>query len=416
MTPSRFLLSVCLLFLVGVFLRQFIDLIWWPLMLLPLAVALTTKRIVWVFILFFLFLGFLRPVNPEPLTGTEWSGRVVSQPEAREKSVGFTVRTDKKDIRVYARPYTLVDYGDEVILRGKPTEDLLLYPSVEVVEKNPHFFFRFKSWLEERIRRNMPLPQASFLESMVLGNRHLLSSKWQEVLNRSGLRHVTAVSGMHVTILISTSIALFLGMGFHRRYAFYLALVLITVFVVLTGAQPSALRAGLMGGLYLLARHLGREGSAVRLLILAAAVLVAFNPTLLTSVGFQLSFTAVLGIIYLSPKIKLPEVLSISISAYLATLPLILYHFQQASLFAILANVLVVPVIYWIMISGFLGVILGGVFLWPSFLLLSYFLLVASIFSILPIIFISGWWILLLYIPLVVWATFPKPSFLLKYS
>ncbi|HQK64041.1 MAG TPA: ComEC/Rec2 family competence protein, partial [Candidatus Staskawiczbacteria bacterium] len=161
-------------------------------------------------------------------------------------------------------------------------------------------------------------------------------------------------------------------------------------------------RAGIMGFLYLMAQKLGRQSLGVRVVAMAAAVMLAQNPLLLAfDVGFQLSFLAVLGLIFLEPafsailsvftKNKFKEfvkIMSATFAAQVFTLPILLYNFGNISLVSPITNLLVGPVVYWLMIFGFLssfvGILsncLGWILATPCYLLLKYFLFVINFFS-----------------------------------
>jgi len=167
----------------------------------------------------------------------------------------------------------------------------------------------------------------------------------------------------------------------------------------MTGLQPSAIRAGIMGGLFLLAQHLGRLSTSSRAIVFAGALMLAQNPLLLRlDVGFQLSFLAILGIIYLSaifrdwlkfiPWLQARSILAMTFSAYLFTLPILIYNFGYFSLVAPITNILILPLLPFIMGLGFIfglsGIIfqpLGWILSWPAWLLLTYLTKVVDVLS-----------------------------------
>jgi len=240
---------------------------------------------------------------------------------------------------------------------------------------------------------------------MLLGDKRKISEEWKQKLNVAGVRHITAISGLHVTILTVILMTLLIGLGFWRQQAFYLTIIFITIFIVMTGLQSSAIRAGIMGGLFLLAQHLGRQNISSRAIVFAAAVMLLQlqNPFLLTlGVGFQLSFLAMIGIIYFLPAFRnwlkfIPiesarTVLAMTFSAYLFTLPILIYNFGYVSLVAPLTNVLIVPLLYWIMMFGFLFAILGTILpvlgwilSFPVWILLTYIVKIVGWLSDLPL-------------------------------
>lgn len=191
-----------------------------------------------------------------------------------------------------------------------------------------------------------------------------------------------------------------IGLGLWRAQAFYITVFIISFFIIITGLQPSAIRAGIMGGLFLFAQHVGRMNGSFRILFLAAALMLIQNPLLLRlDVGFQLSFLAMLGIIelgsivrdwlkFLPNSFQLRDILSMTLSAQFFTFPILIYNFGYLSLVSPLANILVVPLLPLILGLGFLfalfGVIwseLGWVLSLPLWFFLSYITKIVNFFS-----------------------------------
>jgi len=235
-----------------------------------------------------------------------------------------------------------------------------------------------------------------------------MSDDLKEKLNVAGVRHITAVSGMHVVIVTTALMSLLIMVGLYRGQAFYGALFIMILFVLMTGLQPSAMRAGIMTGLLLLGQKLGRHSMSSRAIVAAAAVMLFLNPVLLfDDAGFQLSFAAVLGIVYAVPLLmhwlkRIPGdsiigvktfkmIVAMTMAAYLFTLPLLVYNFGRISLAAPLTNTLVVPLVYWIMLLGFVFVLagvlwypLGWLCMVPVWLLLAYVVQVITVFADVP--------------------------------
>lgn len=263
----------------------------------------------------------------------------------------------------------------------------------------------FKQKLREVVYQNLSPPQSSILAAIVLGDKQKISSEWKEKLNIAGVRHITAISGMHIVILSGILIWLAIVLGLYRGQAFWFAAILLWLFILMTGAQPSAIRAGIMGLTFLVCQKIGRQKAALNTLILAAAIMLIVNPLLLRhSVGFQLSFLATLGIIYLMPffqslfrRIKLfktfnlSNLLGMTFSAQVFTLPMLIFNFGYLSLVSPITNVLIVPLLPYLMVSGFVfllgGIIwqpLGWILSFPVWLLLTYLTSIVSFFSQIP--------------------------------
>ncbi len=366
-------------------------------------------------------------------------GTIIKEPDIRENNIKLTLSIDNLNpdgklsrpgegrVLVTTNRYPEYQYGDKLKIRGylkTPQEfpdfnyrnylakdgiySVIYYPEIELIEKNQGNLvyakiLSFKNKLRESIYQNLSPPQSSILGAMILGDKSRISTEWKEKLNYAGVRHLTAVSGMHVAILTSVLMTLLIGLGLWRQQAFYGAVILITLFIVMTGLQPSAIRAGIMGGLFLFAQHLGRLNSASRAIVMAAAIMLAQNPLLLRlDVGFQLSFLAMMGIIYLRPAFRnwfrkipnffqLRNILIMTLSAQIFTLPILIYNFGYMSLVAPIANILIVPLLPYIMVLGFVCGILGmlwqpfgWILSWPTWLLLTYLNRMVDFFSQLP--------------------------------
>ena len=158
------------------------------------------------------------------------------------------------------------------------------------------------------------------------------------------------------------------------------------------GFQPSSIRAGIMGGLFVLAQAFGRKSVGTRAIILTGGIMLIINPLLLFyDIGFQLSFLAVFGIISLAPYFKKrvkSTILATTLSAYIFTAPILLYNFGKISFVGPLTNILIIPVIYWIMILGLAFSLLSLVFplgasllSFPLWLLLTYVVKIVELFS-----------------------------------
>lgn len=186
-----------------------------------------------------------------------------------------------------------------------------------------------------------------------------------------GITHIIAISGYNITILAKVAEKTLGKIG--RKYIFWGVLAMIVSFVIMTGAQASIVRAGIMGALLVYAGFIGRKSNAINILVLAGAVMVFLNPLILRNdIGFQLSFLATLGLVYISSIFeswfkKLPEffrvMLSATLSAQVLTLPIIISSFGKLSLIAPLANAIILSFVPFSMFLGFLSGGLGMLWL-----------------------------------------------------
>ncbi len=270
------------------------------------------------------------------------------------------------------------------------------------VLKGEGYFSALKQKFREVIYQNFSPPQSSILAAILIGDKEKIAQEWKEKLNIAGVRHITAISGMHIVILSQILLWLGIFLGLYRGQAFYFALGVLWGYILLIGFQPSAIRAGIMGSAFLFCQKIGRQKAAFNTLVLAAAIMLLFSPLLLRqSVGFQLSFLATLGIIYLTPffanllqKIKilkdlnLSSLLGMTFGALTSTLPVLIYNFGYLSLVTPLTNILIIPFLPCLMGLGFCFLLLGAIWEpigWilslPVWLLLSYLTSIINFFS-----------------------------------
>jgi competence protein ComEC len=259
-------------------------------------------------------------------------------------------------------------------------------------------------WVKNRfmqaIGRASPEPQASFLGGLVLGAKKSIPDDLMESFSRTGTTHIVALSGYNITIIGVLILNVCRALWISRKKSFGVSLGAIAFFVLVTGAQASVVRAGIMGMLVLLATQLGRLSRITNALAVTAVIMVLVNPkVLLFDTGFQLSFLATIGLVYLSPLLErwlswLPSIFEIkstliaTLSAIIMTSPLILWQFGRFSLVAPLVNVLILPAIPIAMGLGFITGILsliwlpvGQVFGWLVWTILSYIIFVVEKFS-----------------------------------
>lgn len=268
-------------------------------------------------------------------------------------------------------------------------------PKIEFISTGGSGFYRailgVRNKFEESMEKFMPAPESGLLIGLLLGGDDKLSKEMQNNFSQTGMTHIVAVSGYNVTIVAEYLMMLGIFLGLWRRQAFWFAAVGIGLFVFMTGFPSSAVRAGIMGTLLLWAMKNGRLANSQNAIIFSAAIMLLINPLLLKwDIGFQLSFLATMGIVYLYPLLEkglvlknktfgIWEILFLSISAQIFVLPIIIYNFGRLSIISPLANILVLPIIPATMLLGFvssmLGIFsnfLGTIFAWLAYLPLRY--------------------------------------------
>jgi len=220
------------------------------------------------------------------------------------------------------------------------------------------------------LARAVPGDVGSYLGGIVLGTRGTLGPELKDAFSRTGTSHILAISGYNITIIAGVLLGLLSRFGRVRSY--WLTLAGITAFTLMVGASASVVRAAIMGILALTAVHLGRRADAGMAILLAAVLMCLYNPLLLRwDTGFQLSFLAVLGIVYLEPLIRQPlerltyepfaRLAATTLAAQAAVLPLILHDFGTLAMYSLPVNLLVLPLVPIAMALGFVSGVAGVV-------------------------------------------------------
>ncbi|REC62610.1 ComEC family competence protein [Chryseobacterium pennae] len=212
-----------------------------------------------------------------------------------------------------------------------------------------------------------------FLKGIILADRTEMDAGTVQDFNRSGLVHLLAISGTHIVIIFGLFYFLmvrFIPLQF-RKYAIISSLVFIWLFAGFIGFGNSVLRSCIMLSVYFIFVLLQRKPDLLHSLALSAFIILIPDTQQLFDVGFQLSFVAVLGIFWLNqPLLKyfppadnylkklIFNTITISVSAQLATLPLVLYYFHQFSFVSVIANFAIVPFSEVIIVFSFLMTLL----------------------------------------------------------
>ncbi len=289
-------------------------------------------------------------------------------------------------------------YGQRIEVFGKfkrrvlgpfQTQFVTYYPAIRLVEEEEGlrlglFFqktlFNIRGHLEKVVNQLFSEPQASLLNGILLGSKKEMPQDFWQNLRETGTLHVVVASGQNVSMVANFLISI-LVLLVNRRKAVWLAMGGAVLYVLMVGAEPPVVRAGIMAVLAYLAQFLGREGEGTLALLLAAGLMLLVDPLLLFDLGFQLSFSATAGILWLYPWLKgkklfsvpvLGEALATTLAAQLGVMPLLLMNFGKISFLSPLINALILWEVPLIMILG-LVVILAGLLIKPLAQVLSWF-------------------------------------------
>ena len=274
--------------------------------------------------------------------------------------------------------------------------------------KERKFFEEIRGSIREFLRKELSKRDFSIFSALLLGERSGLEEDTKELLRKSGLGHILAISGLHIGLVAWISFFLIkrlllfsyrLPLIFDiRKLSSILTCFPVLFYSILSGMSIPTQRAMIMILVYLFSIILERESDVLSSLCLAGLIIVSIHPYSVFSPSFQLSFAAVFGIIWLFPKIRrntgnkifsyFSDLFFSSLSIYILLLPLLLYYFHRICLVAPLSNLTAIPILgIWILPFS-----LASVILFPLSRTISSFLIHISSYGLHLMLFIAKLW------------------------
>ena len=359
-------------------------------------------------------------------------GYVSEEPETKNNTTKIILKVNQSNDRTLLSQNILVSlpvypeykYGDVLKIEGnleKPEKindfdyksylsrylifSLIKHPTnVEYInngagDKLYYFLFNLKNRFVQSIKKILPEPVSSLASGLVVGAANNFPDDLNEDMKATGTTHIVVISGQNMEIVSKVFVEL--TKYWSRSLTFCSGAAGLGLFSILTGASASVVRAAILASLFLWARYVGREKNILNPLILTGTVMILFNPLIMRyDIGFQLSFMAMLGLIYVTPMFekifsKMPKVicepLAATLGAQVATMPILLYNFGRLSIIAPVTNVLILSVVPYAMtlsfIAGIAGIIsykIGLIFAWITWPLLEYGIKIIQIFAKIP--------------------------------
>ena len=219
--------------------------------------------------------------------------------------------------------------------------------------------------------RVLPHRESGIIQSIVLGERPDMDDPVVEMYRMAGIYHLMVVSGLHLSILMMAA-CLILERFFNKRAAGLAALMLIISYAIITGAGISTVRAAIMASVMVAGRLLYRDRDALASVSFACILLLLYEPLYLFSIGFQLSFGTVFGLVLLVGPTeralallgmpaygKFRSILAYNIMATVSTYPILAFHFSYLSTYSILVNIIVAPTVVLLVLVGLLTGLAG---------------------------------------------------------
>lgn len=375
-----------------------------------LAVFLFSKRsTLLIIILLFIPLGFMRmdfstlPANTlDSIDNISIEGKVLNYPSLNNGRTSFYLLNNdysnpyQEKIRVVLLFEADVSKGDKVKLQGKLNlpaiagnpgefnyrkflehEGVYFILSIQdedgwEIKEKAHGFTSVLNQARERGSEQfiayLGQERGGILLGMLLGKKEAIEAEQYQSFQRTGIVHVFAVSGLHIgfLLLFCMLISSFLDLSTRDRTIFSILMVLL--YASLVGWPVSVSRASVMAIIGLIAYYLGREKNLLNALGIAGLIICLIDPQAVFKVGFQLSFAATFGLIYLYPAIrrkiksesKMWDMLLVPLAAQLAVVPLIAYHFNLFTPIALISNIFITYLAAFTVILGFMAFIFAN--------------------------------------------------------
>ena len=433
-------------------------------------------------IFFGIILGLIRYSIISDLTDDNYifsqpsvSGLVTADPDRRDATTRLTVELVRSRIwlrekRLLTSPpvkilvvidnFTDYKYGDKIELTGKiePPQNFLTdknkvfdyqnylltrgivavsyYPKIKILARGQGSavlanLFALKNNFLNNLKQVLPEPSATLAGGLILGDKGGLGQRTENDFRQAGLSHIIVLSGYNISIVAEATLFVFSFVV--GAWAWVLGIIALILFVLMTGGEAAAVRSAVMGATALVARRYGRTYDAGVALIFAGFLMILWNPRLLSfDLGFQLSFLATLGMIYLSPVVSLvidkvsllrrttwlhevallksssvlkpaevsplvrprsllgglKEIICTTTGAQLAVYPWLLYQTGNATLVGFISNIFVLPAVPLSMflsfitgLTGFISSYLSLLASYPTYFFLDYILLAAHWFG-----------------------------------
>lgn len=264
----------------------------------------------------------------------------------------------------------------------------------------------FRLYLKKIIYNNAASPQREIIEAMTLGNQNAIPSDVRDNFNKTGTSHILAISGLHIGMVAATAfffVLLILKSSQYMMLRFNIiklaaiaAFFMVLTYAFIAGMGVTVLRSTLMALIFLMALISGKQKDLYNTLALAGLIILVLSPEALFDISFQLSFMAVLAMIYIVPRFSdlsfsqhaiLPSwgqpiirhiylAIIVCCAATIGTLPLIMYYFNRVSSVTIIANLISVPLLGTVALAISMFFILSAFF---SPLIAGYFIKLASL-------------------------------------
>lgn len=305
-----------------------------------------------------------------------------------------------------------LEYGDKVLIKGEfvePSEarnyggfdykeylkSIKIYGTIKadnvevLANNNNNSIFTFANNINLKIKENInkliPEKYGAIFTGLILGETSKVEEEVNDNFKIANISHVLAISGMHITYIV-LGIELLLKKGIGKRKTRIVTIIILVIYMFITGFSPSVVRASIMGIVMLISKLIHRKNDIWTSISLSLLILLVYNPFLILNVGLQLSYLGTIGIVCFNKNVynflrklkirnkkikyrinrkiilfmdKIKEILSVTLSAQIVILPILLFNFNILGIYFFISNILVSIIIGPIIIVGFVCILIS---------------------------------------------------------
>lgn len=245
---------------------------------------------------------------------------------------------------------------------------------IKVIKQNniniiSNFSNKVRNKIIDTTKNILPDKTRGLLIGILIGERQDISEELTESFSKSSLSHIVAISGSHISYIILGITYVLSKSRIHKKVIYIITILALVLFMFITNFSPSIIRACIMGIIMLFSKLVYRKPDILASIAVSLLIILASNPFSIRDIGLQLSYMGTLGIIYFNKPIsnflnryisrKISDIISITISAQIMVLPIMILNFNSISTVFLISNIVAVPLSGAIILFGYLNVFLG---------------------------------------------------------
>ncbi len=281
--------------------------------------------------------------------------------ENSSNSLNFQDSSNTSDPSIFSNNLNFLAKSNSSVFFNKSYTSKIKFNFIEILQiKSERFFQRIRDKIKKIYEEHLPKDTSSLLEALTIGDKSDLDDNIIENFRKASLSHVLAISGTHFSYII-LAIALMSKALRRKRMSKILLIIIIIFFIKLTGESPSVMRAGIMCIVGAIASLTKRKNDVLNSIAISLLIQIIINPYVIFDMGLILSYSGVIGIIYLYKIVyrflKL-KIISVTISANIILIPIMIYNFKTISFSFIISNIFASILLGPIIIIGYIVLII----------------------------------------------------------